>query len=364
MTHAVRRFSLVFATAALCIPLGAADCIGPITPVDDEPLPCELDTDCPGLEQCHPTLLVCEAECIDDLDCDGDRPTCNIKASEDEPYIIEADGIRDLCVCNENSCAEGEECSMETGLCIPADANTCDPANNGSDCPAEMPFCDAGVCKAGCDSEEELRLMCSEDQNCDAGTGTCVELCTVGEENPDNGDEVCGVNGTFEAYCDDDTCLDANQLCEPDSEYETFNQCDDPDSVIGYCDAADAFPSLRDDDGPVIYELDYERDSSLDGDCDSAVSGTMGYLVSFFYWSEADEAYDSQNPDSYAAFKWAEPDGSPLVSTLALGFSDDADSTSGVAVMTICFASAPDQLAIQIEDKTGAKSNAGCAWLE
>lgn len=364
MKSTFRRFAFVAATAALTLPLGAADCVslGGVGG-DAGPAPCELSTDCPGTERCHPVDKVCEAECIDDLDCSGDRPRCNVRetaAGSDEPtYILEVEGIRDLCICDDDSCAEGEECSPDTGTCVPSGSVTCDPTNNGDECPDEQPFCSEGVCKAGCDSDDELKLECTGDQFC-GDDGACVDLCSpVGDVNDD--DEVCGVDGRYEEICDHDVCLDDNQLCEDDSDFDTFNQCDDPDAVLAYCDAADSFPGGRENGGPVVYDVDFERDADLDEDCDSAVAGTDGYTLTFLYWDADGDAY-SGNTGSYAAYRWAEDGSAPANATLPLGFAA-ADGTSGVAVMTVCFASPPDTIAVQIEDQAGNRSNVACAPL-
>lgn len=362
--NTAQKMLLVLGTALLMLPLAAADCLGPIPDVDGGGAQeCTSDTDCPDQQQCHPTLQICEDFCTTDDDCGGDRPTCNVQG--DAGPILDVGALIDICICNADSCAEGEECSEETGTCVPAGADTCDPANNGSDCPTELPFCDQGVCKAGCDADTDPRLECDPNTEiCDIASGECVDKCSpVGSPNPLDADEVCLADGTYELACDNEfDCIDAEQLCQFDATAAEFNQCVAPDAATNICPAGAEFAGGRDADGPIIYDVEFAADPDFDADCDTAVSGTSAYVASFFYDDPTNDAYTSQSVDSFNSFLWAEEGSNPSVSTLALGFSGDA--TSGVAFMTICFATPPDTIAVQIEDNAGNASNVACADLQ
>lgn len=283
MKRTTQKMALVLGTGLMMIPLAAADCLGPVPGGDGGEQQCELDTDCPDLQQCHPTLQVCEDECVSDADCGGDRPVCNTKGGDGGPYILEVDGIRDLCICDETSCAEGEECSPETGTCVPAGADTCDPANNGSDCPSETPFCDQGVCKAGCSADTDPRLECGQDQICDEDTGECVDLCSPVGALSDDETEICMPDGTFQPVCYDDDCFATGELCDfdPDST-ETFNQCVLANDVTGTC--PDAAGHDQETDGPIIYDVAFVSDAGSDGTC--------AHVLTFSAWVYSETPFD------------------------------------------------------------------------
>lgn len=259
---------------------------------------CTLDTDCPDLQQCHPELGVCEDECTADTDCGGDRPVCNVQGGDGGPYILEVDGIRDLCICDENSCAEGEFCSQETGLC------------------------EAGEGDAGPTPDE-----CTEDADC-------------------GGDEVCA-NGQCEAACADADCIPDGELCSLDPTDPEYNQCVPADLETAFCAEADGAPAQGGAETIVVYFAETLTEDAAG--CD--VAGST-YLRSYWFdvYSTADLTADPAQdlvfrPGFTAGNEKFFQDTAVDVETT---ITDLGDGDYGVVVWICGGASSPESAALQI----------------
>jgi hypothetical protein len=213
MNRNMRKFLLSLGITVVMLPLGAGACLEG-GPGDDAGVgECSVDTDCDGdIARCNTDLNggTCEDDCNAEggAVCGGDRPDCP------------ADGF--FCVCNADSCADGEVCNDTTGLCEEAD---------------------------GCVDD----TGCEDDEICDTGTGEC--LCeTVGTERTDG--TVCGVDGAWEAPCVDSDCYEtpAIELCQLDDTDAAYNQCVNAEDLTGDCTSGDAAPA-QSGTTPVVWEV-------------------------------------------------------------------------------------------------------------
>lgn len=222
---------------------------------------CEFNEDCEEGEACHPYLMECVSACETADDCSGDAPVCNSAA--DGP--IEVDDFDMICICDGESCGEGEVCNPTNGLCeSPCDPGTGsedDAGTSGSDCNDEwtcyynaeamdtvcqpecivsddcgdgLPFCnDDGQCIAGCDDiTAPLRVECdaSFGEFCDAETGECFEGC-VDELDCDEGED-CDPNShtCVEVGCSDADDCDEDQGCDTETG-DCFDLCLEPGEI-------------------------------------------------------------------------------------------------------------------------------------
>lgn len=331
-------------------------------PVDTS---CETSVDCEGNSICHPTLKECVDNCLDEsVTCGDATPDC-VEPGAGDTIVGDNADFNNVCVCNADSCAEGEVCSDTTGQCEAAgDVKCTDTLDVGADNPDD----DTQYCaEDGTFADKCTKTLDVGDENPDdatqycADTGMFVEKCTetmnVGDEHADDATKVCVADGTFADKCVDTDCVANGALCQDDIEADNFNECAAPDEVTAFCAAADEFDGGRDAEGPVIWEVVYDPEPELDSECDA---GKSAYAMDFYYHDLEGDAYAAHSVPAYSNFKWSEEGQSPLVSTLPLSFDDDSTASTGVAYMYVCFTSAPDAVAVQIADEAGNLSNVAC----
>ena len=209
----------------------------------------------------------------------------------------------------------------------------------------ENPICQNGTCAKTCDATVETSpFVCADDQVCNVGTGICEG----------GGDDVNACDGTV----DDDVCTAKNTLCDANTK-----TCEDADTVVGECGAADKFASNRNDGAPLIFDAVAERDASSDTACEGAVAGTQAFVFSFTY-IKGDAEVGTVNGDTIDidadAFQAARADlDAPFGPTQFPAMAVEADGVF-VGTFMVCFANAPDQIAIQIKDNADKLSNAAC----
>lgn len=268
-------------------------------PVDGQCNPDDA-TSCENIDQiCNPNTLVCEDSClrIDGL-CSGETPVC------------QPDGERaGVCVCDETSCPEGTVCQAD-GTCGDGDPVGGDCTNNG-------------------DLNEDETQVC--------------------------------VDGTFQPICGDVDCAASDEtFCDFDFNSASFNQCGtDPDSVTNSCSPGNKFDAGHESGGPLLLpdSTTLDREDGFDGACDDANPGTEGFAVNAIAFSDDLLEFD------FNSFQWASDDVGPITGTLngAVVGLDGFDDVYAV-VIAICFQNgAPDQVAAQIEDGNGNKSNVACS---
>lgn len=249
----------------MTVGLGAVVACAPgIDTNDAGPGGCDSDLDCPDLEQCHPTLKQCEAPCTEDADCSEGRSLCNLK-QDDDSYLLEVEGIRDLCICQDGDCGEGEECSAETGTCVPTDDQSCDASAEDPGCP-DGEYCGSeGICVPECSDSDDCEV---EGELCELTTKQCVAECSpIGADKPGDSDEVCGTSGLYEALCADDGCYPDGDLCSVDETDDAFNTCVAANDVTGTC--ADAAGHTA-GDGPTIFWVEFKNiadANATNGEC-------------------------------------------------------------------------------------------------
>ena len=302
--------------------IAAADCGG----IDPDPNVCDpatAATDCPeDGELCHPALLECVQNCVtDDTACPVDAPTCNEEAADGTRPLDEG-GFENLCVCvDDTDCGAGEICDPTEFRCVEGDAPACEV---DGDCTDEaLPFCVEGACVA-----------CNVDDDCGE-----FESCT---------DNACV--GIACDLIDDGQCTDVEALCDG-------TNCADPDLVTGDCTGANSFDTARVANGPLVYDVDFERDPDLDVNCE----GLNGDAYAIFVAAH-DNDDDIPDVESNTQFTWAE-DGSAVQFASASPVWTDGGAEEGTVLATVCFVTPPETIAIQIEDDAGNVSNVFCEGL-
>lgn len=389
MMKTFTRMTKLAAMACAMIPLTVAcvDGTGPGTGGEDGgPVggACDVDTDCEGDDFCHVYLKVCVANCVVETDaCGDDLPVCNEEDANGQRPLDNAD-FNNVCVCDDTSCGAGQVCSTEYGVCIDscdatdADAcpdvdgeaqacyalggdNYCQPACSvDADCPATAPFCDdtTGQCLAGCNSTDDLAIECGEEELCDQLSGECFGACvSVGEQDTCLDGEVCVPDGTCEEECDDDICLNAEQLCQYDAtETETYNQCVAPaDAVDTDCGSIVAFAAdVRDDDGPILIFGQFEE-----------VDGV--YVLEVDYFDPDGDMRVDDNPAQYGVdWEIACDDPACIGDTFPPDDSGDdvfeGDATSGTVYLIKSMPEGLEQVAVQALDAAANTSNAVCLY--
>jgi hypothetical protein len=247
MQNLISKLGLVLCASAVTVLAGCPD--GTSDDAGGGDTTCEANEDCASGEVCNPSTDACEEPC--------------------DPAAADA-------------CATDLACYNEPTV---AAANVCqDKCDADADCGADR-FCNTGTgqCVAGCDSADDLKLLCGgATAICDTTTGECVECaantdCTAPEvcdlnagtcvapgtctnvgtvnDAPCTGGQICVTDGSCEDVCDDDTCAAGGNLCDPDSATPsaTFNACVDADLVNTDCPSIGGHTS--DADAPVVISV-------------------------------------------------------------------------------------------------------------
>jgi hypothetical protein len=307
--------------------------------------------DCEDGQVEHPYTGECVDDCsTDETVCTGATPVC-IGGGGADGGTGDGDSIfAGLCGCDENSCGAGEVCNPIAGVCV----SPCDPFEDGSagdagqdlDCPeidgeawacfnhpdaddyvcqppcavnddcidADYPVCDDGFCVAYCDSTDELRLDCPNN-DCNVSTGLCggpaacmdnddcgAQICDIAtgecvgcEENADCGAQICDlasgdcVGCEAQADCGDGFDCDLGTgecfaVCAGNGEDEL---CEDDEvcvegDPVNFCEAlCDDIDCIEDDAaGEQLCQFDVEdADFNLCVDPDLATATCLGGLA-------------------------------------------------------------------------------------
>ena len=215
---------------------------------------CETDVDCPYGEICNDYKL-CASGCQDDGGCPTDQ-------------VCSAFRCQEACDDLNNPCAEGWECD-ETGHCkIPGSCV------DWVDCPTPVTFCDPAdnMCKPGCRDDHDCGMSgyvcvdndcekqgcehnwyCAFEQECDFGTGDCVDAvgpyCDTCDPNVEND---CGEGNECIGLQDED----GNALGD-----FCFVQCKNVDYTGDRCPQGYQCAPLQDESGQTQNEVCF-RDCS------------------------------------------------------------------------------------------------------
>lgn len=168
-----------------------------------------------------------------------------------------------------------------------------------------------------------------------------------------------GSDGSCE--CDDFTCSAGGQMCQLDTESADYCTCVNVAPLT--CPAASRFTAPRDATGPLIARLEYSREPAHDATCEGLITGSLGHAIAFDYADPTSNAHSAHSSAAFYDFQWAASDRGPMESTLALEFSSDATAQAGHAIMSICFLTPPDVVAVQIQDQADDYSNVACGTL-
>ena len=384
------RISQLACMACALIPLSVACVDGStgVEPEDGGPAggDCAVDTDCTGDDFCHPYLLTCVANCVVETDaCGSDTPVCNEEDADGNRPLPNAD-FNNVCVCDDTSCADGEVCSSDYGVCIPTcdatdaaacpdvggeaqacyglgDDNYCQPAcTANTDCSTDAPICDvtSGQCLQGCTADTGLRVECGQDELCYALSGECFAGCVnVGEQDICGATEVCVPDGTCEEECDDTLCLNTQELCQYDAlATESYNQCVSVEEAVDTaCGSITIFDGIdREGDGPILIFATFSVDA-----------GT--YVIAIDYFDPDGDLRIGDLPAQYGADWEIACDGE---NCLANSFPPDDSgegvfegyATSGTVYLVKSMPAGLDQVAVQAVDAAGNLSNAVCVFPE
>ena len=318
MNMAIARKSLLgigVGVAALVFGAAGGDCGGGVGATPCSPETEATDCGADGDEVCHPIDLVCVPNCaIDTGACDGDaaRPVCN----DADNRVVDDAAFNNMCVCGADSdCGEGETCDPTAHECVEGEGGPC---TVDAECP-------------------------------DPDNETCIDGACVPVE--------CGI---------DEDCFEANgdlQGAGPGSELcvEATFQCEDPDVVEGDCPAANSFPTARETNGALFYDLEFTADPDFDELCDLLVSGTSGHTV-FGFFHDADGDMPVEDAEDGNSYQFAEDGDAP-------SFASDfpiwgGDGTNGTVLAILCYVTPPSQVGSQLYDQADNASNVGCADLE
>jgi hypothetical protein len=340
MKRNVKKALFVLGLGLMTLPLGAGDCFGP-GGGDAGVAECELDTDCEGdTARCHDFLLICEDECTADADClESDRPVCNMPSDPEDntSYVLNVDGIKDLCICDADSCGDGMMCDDATGTCV-----------EGED--------------EGCTADTD----CESDETCNTTDGVC-ECSTPGDERLDPSDsdvvlQVCLGDGTWAEPCSDDGCYDdAIELCQDvDADATDYNMCVPAEDLTADC--TEAAGESQSGTTPTIYDVEM-GDPTANG-CD--VGGPLTLRVAFIsVYSTVDltgvTIHDVVNRPGFDAGgdKFFQ-DSTASVETDVLSLADDGFPNDYLVTAYIC--GNPDGAAamIDLSSDGGGTSNTYC----
>jgi hypothetical protein len=338
MKKIVSKIALVALSGLATMLAGCPD--GPTEDAGNGETACETNDDCGEGEVCNGTTDVCEEPC---------DPTATDACDDGDACFgddVAGDNVCQAECENDAACGADRTCNLTTGQCI-----------------------------YGCDSAEDLKLICAgETDKCDTTTGECVEClanadCTAPEicnlttgtcQAPDACDapgtlgdapcaaaEMCMPDGSCLAECDDDACAANGNLCEPTLANAGFNTCVDADLVRSDC--ADIGGHTKDADGPTLISV---GDGVDVGDCDGGANDVIEYTARLY------------SSDALPGALYT--DGVKLLNNgvggLTYGPVDDTDLGGGLFEVTfqLCETGNTDVFAIFINDADGDSSNGIC----
>jgi hypothetical protein len=246
MKKTVSKIALVALSGLATMLAGCPD--GPTEDAGGGPTACETNDDCGEGEVCNGTTDFCEEPC--------DPTAANACDEGDACYgdSVAGDNVCQTECENNAACGANRTCNLTTGQCI-----------------------------YGCDSAEDLRLICAgATDKCDTTTGECVEClanadCTAPQicnlntgscqapgtcdapgtlgDAPCAATELCMPDGSCENPCDDDACAANSNLCQDDLANAAYNSCVDHDLVRSDCPSVGAHTS--DAGGPTVISVSY-----------------------------------------------------------------------------------------------------------
>jgi hypothetical protein len=144
------------------------------------------------------TCLGSACQCIDDTQCGGTTPKCDLSAAKCVGCLSTMDcNAGEICRtgvctmgCSQQSptCPAGKQCDLSSGSCVDCQANgdcgtgtVCSPAKQCvPGCAADHPSCAPGT---SCDTNSNTCVQCATSSDCAPGkicdtTGTCVDGCS------------------------------------------------------------------------------------------------------------------------------------------------------------------------------------------
>lgn len=206
--------------------------------------------------------LVCDfrtGQCEDacpavECSAESEAPVCN-----EEGENVNTQAPTGVCICDENSCGEGEECRPD-GFC----GQPCDTLGQQGSCNEGDICLTDGYCGAppvvDCGTVGE-QGSCEEEGDVCQLDGSCAppaepECSEVGPSDECEIGSVCLASGSCAQACDDDVCLEDSLLCQAKTEeVEDYNTCVDPDLATG-CRRSDGL--ARDEGGPIVLSVSYD----------------------------------------------------------------------------------------------------------
>ena len=283
------------------------DCSGPITDVDENNIPDELDVDgCMDATACNylpnatteldnacilkDELNVCGGNCLNDSDDDG---ICDLDTNGIS--IDTCDGSLDEC----GDCEGGKTFTLSDGTpCVPGTPG-CITADGHCDCNGSV-FDVVNSCGGNCIADADNDGICDEDLD---GNFPDRDVCVSGVYDVLNncieeGEDPCTEDSDGDGYCDHDTNNDglSEDPCpnDPDNIRDVCGVCNGPGIPDGDCDCNGSQPDevdvcggncLADDDDDGICDLDSNGNSADDCHTGSGLMDDCGVCDGSSYFT-------------------------------------------------------------------------------